>query len=127
MSEVLPNGTGSPDQAVQLAHTQILPDAMTLSVGDEAWTRVDDLFAAGPEVPVPDLRLSARRDAAAAAERTGLHRRCRHGHHPRSATGCTACGRPQARGSARTTRTAAAAPGTSAPARSHRARRCLPA
>lgn len=58
VSEVLPNGTGSPDQALQLTHTQILPDAVTLKVGDETWTRVDDLFSAGPEVPVPDLRLS---------------------------------------------------------------------
>jgi hypothetical protein len=58
VSEVLPNGTGSPDQALQLSHTQILPETMTLRVGDETWTRVDDLYTAGPEVPVPDLRLS---------------------------------------------------------------------
>jgi hypothetical protein len=58
VNEVLPNGTGAPDQAVQLSHPQVLPGTMTLSVGDDVWTRVEDLYSAGPEVPVPDLRLS---------------------------------------------------------------------
>ncbi|HYA08569.1 MAG TPA: hypothetical protein VEG24_03210, partial [Gaiellaceae bacterium] len=57
VNEVEPNGTGAPDQAVRLAHSQVLPDTVTLSVGGETWTRVDDLYTAGPEVPVPDLRL----------------------------------------------------------------------
>jgi hypothetical protein len=57
VNEVEPNGTGSPDQAVRLAHTQILADTITLSVDGVAWTRVDDLYTAGPEVPVPNLRL----------------------------------------------------------------------
>ena len=42
---------------MRLAHTQILPDTVGLSVDGETWTRVDDLYTAGPEVPVPDLRL----------------------------------------------------------------------
>jgi hypothetical protein len=58
VNEVLPDGTGNPDQAVRLAHTQVLPETVTLRVGSEVWTRVDDLYTAGPEVPVPDLRLS---------------------------------------------------------------------
>ena len=58
VNEVLPNGTGSPDQAVRLAHAQVLPETVYLTVGGEPWTRVDDLYTAGPEVPVPDLRLS---------------------------------------------------------------------
>jgi hypothetical protein len=57
-NEVLPNGTGSPDQAVRLVHTQVLPETVALTVGGGAWTRIDDLYTAGPEVPVPDLRLS---------------------------------------------------------------------
>ncbi|HTZ07226.1 MAG TPA: baseplate J/gp47 family protein [Gaiellaceae bacterium] len=58
VAEVLPNGTGAPDQALRLAHTQILPDTVNLTVDGTAWTRVDDLYSVGPEVPVPDLRLS---------------------------------------------------------------------
>lgn len=58
VDEVLPNGTGSPDQAVRLAHPQVLPETVTLTVDGETWTRIDDLYKAGPEVPVPDLRLS---------------------------------------------------------------------
>ena len=55
--EVLPNGTGSPDQIVQLANTPVVPGTVTLQVGGAAWTEVPDLYAASPEVPVPDLRL----------------------------------------------------------------------
>jgi Baseplate J-like protein len=54
--EVLPNGTGSPDQTVQLANTPVIPGSVTLQVGGAAWSEVDDLYAAGPEVPVPDVR-----------------------------------------------------------------------
>jgi hypothetical protein len=58
VSEVLPPGTGNPDQAVRLAHTPVLPETVTLRVGEgrQPWTRVDDLYTAGPEVRVPDLR-----------------------------------------------------------------------
>ena len=60
VNEVLPNGTGTPDQAVRLVHTPVLPDTIRLRVGTPAtqWTRIDDLYTAGPEVPVPDLRLT---------------------------------------------------------------------
>lgn len=60
VNEVLPSGTGEPDQVVRLARTPVIPGSVTLRVttreGTEAWEQVDDLIAAGPEVPVPDLR-----------------------------------------------------------------------
>lgn len=56
-SEVLPNGTGSPGQTVQLANTPVVPGTVTLQVGGATWLQVDDLYSAGPEVPVPDVRL----------------------------------------------------------------------
>jgi hypothetical protein len=60
-SEVLPNGTGAPDQVVRLARTPIVPGSVVLRVttggAEELWTEIDDLLAAGPEVPVPDPRL----------------------------------------------------------------------
>jgi hypothetical protein len=55
--EVLPDGSGRPDQSVRLAHGSVLPETLSLRVGGVAWTRVDDLLGAPPEVPVPDLRL----------------------------------------------------------------------
>jgi predicted phage baseplate assembly protein len=62
--EVLPDGTGRPDQVVRLARTPVIPDSVSLRVTapvgtqlvTEEWTRVDDLASAGAEVPVPDLR-----------------------------------------------------------------------
>jgi Baseplate J-like protein len=57
--EVPGTGTGEPDQQLALAHVSVIADSVSLSVGDppQAWTLIDDLLAAGPEVPVPDLRL----------------------------------------------------------------------
>jgi hypothetical protein len=55
--EVLPNGTGLPDQTVQLANTPVLPDSVVLQVASATWRRVDDLYSAGPEVPVSNLRV----------------------------------------------------------------------
>jgi hypothetical protein len=62
-NELLPPGTGEPDQAVTLSKTPVIPGSvqllMTLSTGaEETWKEIDDLFAAGPEVPAPDLRQS---------------------------------------------------------------------
>jgi Baseplate J-like protein len=58
--EVLPSGTGMPDQSARLANTPVLPDTVVLRVGDPpvTWTLIDDLLTAGAEVPVPDLRLA---------------------------------------------------------------------
>jgi hypothetical protein len=66
--EVLPNGTGKPDQAVRLARPPVIPGSVRLTVtvpasGSptqpprvETWTEIDDLLHAGAEVPVPDPR-----------------------------------------------------------------------
>ena len=60
LDEVLPNGTGEPDQVVRLARSPVLPGSVQLRViaGGEAatWSELDDLLAAGPEIPAPDLR-----------------------------------------------------------------------
>jgi predicted phage baseplate assembly protein len=57
VDEVLPNGTGTPSQTLQLASVPVVPDSVTISVNAAAWTEVGDLYSAGAEVPVPDLRL----------------------------------------------------------------------
>ena len=59
-NELLPTGTGTPDQVVVLSKTPVLPDSIQLTVtarGEaEIWQAIDDLTSAGPEVPVPDPR-----------------------------------------------------------------------
>lgn len=55
-NEVLPLGTGEPDQTARLANAPVIPETVRLTVDGEAWTRVEDLLEAGPEVPIPDLR-----------------------------------------------------------------------
>ncbi len=62
-NELLPAGTGEPDQSVTLSNTPVIPKTIqlriTLPTGvDEMWTEIDDLSIAGPEVPAPDLRRS---------------------------------------------------------------------
>jgi hypothetical protein len=57
--EVLPDGTGQPDQVVTLAHAPFLPASVVLTVTSatgttETWDPIDDIMAAGPEVPAPD-------------------------------------------------------------------------
>lgn len=58
--ELLPPGTGEPDQVATLSQKPVVSGSVTLRVttGDknEIWQEIDDLGAAGPEVPVPDLR-----------------------------------------------------------------------
>jgi baseplate J-like protein len=61
-AEVLPAGTGEPDQVMKLSHAPVLTKSVAISVTTKqgvttTWTEVDDMFLAGPEVPVPDLRL----------------------------------------------------------------------
>lgn len=63
-SEVLPDGTGEPDQRVSLARAPVLPGTVRITITPdlpdavpEAWQEIDDLLAAGPEVPAPDPRL----------------------------------------------------------------------
>ena len=58
--EVLPNGTGNPDQVVVLSNRPIISNSVRLRVttGNQTqqWREIDDLFSAGPEVRVPDPR-----------------------------------------------------------------------
>jgi hypothetical protein len=58
--ELLPRGTGDPDQTVTLAKHPVVPSSVVLSVTannkTETWTKVDDLLSAGAEVYVPDPR-----------------------------------------------------------------------
>lgn len=60
-NEVLPAGTGRSDQTVRLTKTPVIADTLRLTVDEGAgpveWKRLDDLVEAGPEIPVPDLRL----------------------------------------------------------------------
>jgi hypothetical protein len=59
--ELLPAGTGEPDQVVKLARSPVLPGTVKLTVtvngASETWEAIDDLMSAGPEVAVPDPRL----------------------------------------------------------------------
>jgi len=59
--ELLPTGTGEPDQTATLANTPVIPGSVrvTVSASGQAtrWQEIDDLLSAGPEVPVPDTRL----------------------------------------------------------------------
>jgi hypothetical protein len=62
IAELLPPGTGEPDQVANLSQTPVLADSVTITVTTaqgavSIWKPVEDLFLAGPEVPVPDLRL----------------------------------------------------------------------
>lgn len=64
VNEVLPAGTGQPDQVARLTRTPVIADSLTLRVTvpvgadsrTEVWQRVEELAVAGAEVPVPDLR-----------------------------------------------------------------------
>jgi hypothetical protein len=66
----LGTGTGEPDQSFALPNTPVIAESVQLTVGGEFWTRVDDLLAAAPEVPVRDSRLPP----GAPAPRTGPSR-----------------------------------------------------
>jgi hypothetical protein len=60
-NELLPNGTGEPDQVVTLAHAPLAPHSVGLTVTTpdgktSQWQEIDDLLSAGPEAPVDNLR-----------------------------------------------------------------------
>ena len=61
-NELLPAGTGEPDQTATLANTPVTAGSLRLSVTAQGqtteWSEIDDLMSAGPEVPVPDSRLA---------------------------------------------------------------------
>lgn len=71
-AELLPAGTGEPDQVVTLAQSPVLQNSVAITVttvqGVTQWNPVSDLFLAGPEVPVPDLRLPPGSPTPPAAE-----------------------------------------------------------
>jgi hypothetical protein len=60
--ELLPDGTGEPDQEATLSRAPVLPGSVSVSVttwksdsaATERWKLIDDLGAALPEVPRPD-------------------------------------------------------------------------
>jgi hypothetical protein len=60
-SELLPTGTGEPDQTAVLSRTPVIPGSVRLTVTSfgqsSEWAEIDDLSSAGPEVPIPDPRL----------------------------------------------------------------------
>ncbi|HEY3301931.1 MAG TPA: putative baseplate assembly protein [Candidatus Binatia bacterium] len=74
-NELLPAGTGAPDQSAVLSKIPVIPRSIRVFVtlpaaagskpDTEEWSGVEDLLSAGPEVPVPDLRNPPGRYAAA--------------------------------------------------------------
>ncbi|HYT65466.1 MAG TPA: baseplate J/gp47 family protein [Vicinamibacterales bacterium] len=66
IAELLPDGTGEPDQAARLSQAPVLPETVRITVtpetgGPSEWQEVDDLSAAAPEVRVIDPRESPGR------------------------------------------------------------------
>ncbi len=60
--EVLPGGTGMPSQVVTLKNPPVIAGSVQVTVTpptgpSETWAAIDDLMAAGPEVPVVDPSL----------------------------------------------------------------------
>ena len=77
LNEVLPNGTGEPDQVARLALAPVLPQTVRVTVTSvlgetTAWKEIDDLSAAPPEIRVldrrhpPGQRLAPATDSSAA-------------------------------------------------------------
>jgi hypothetical protein len=60
-NELLPQGTGEPDQIATLTNKPVLSGSVRVTVTAQGqtsvWEEIDDLLSAGPEVPVPDPRL----------------------------------------------------------------------
>lgn len=57
-AENLPAGTGEPGQRAIVVNTPVLPETAVLAVNGDVWQRVDDLFAAGSEIPQSAPRLA---------------------------------------------------------------------
>jgi hypothetical protein len=69
-AEPLADGDGTPDQSRRLARAPVLPGSVTIQTQDPLptpggtpsaprdWSETDDMFAAGPEVVVPDNRIA---------------------------------------------------------------------
>jgi predicted phage baseplate assembly protein len=52
--EPLGTGTGTPDQSFTLANTPVIENSVSVTVGGDPWTAIDDLLAAPAEVPAGD-------------------------------------------------------------------------
>lgn len=68
-NELLPAGTGAPDQVAFLSQKPVIARSVRLTVTTKdgqtrLWQEIDDLLGAGPEVPVPDARLPPGTPAA---------------------------------------------------------------
>ena len=63
-AERLPLGTGAPEQKIKLARQPVLPASVRVFVTADGasvpveWQAVDDLYRAGPELPLRDARLA---------------------------------------------------------------------
>jgi len=61
INEVLPGGSGEPDQVITLARRPVVAGTVRVRVTanntTDEWTAIDDLLAAGPEVPVQDPKV----------------------------------------------------------------------
>lgn len=55
-AETLGQATGEPDASFNLRHTPVIEDSVRITVDGQPWQRIDDLYQAGPEVPVADPR-----------------------------------------------------------------------
>jgi hypothetical protein len=68
-NELLPAGTGEPDQVVRLSKTPVIAGSLRLTVSDPKtpWREVDDILSAGSEVPVRDERLPPGRSVSTSA------------------------------------------------------------
>ena len=58
-AELLPIGTGQPDQVVRLTNTPVIKDSLQLTINGEIWQEIDDLAAAPPEVRVRSPRFAS--------------------------------------------------------------------
>jgi hypothetical protein len=65
--ELLGRGSGEPDQSFALVNKPVIPGTVQLMVDGVPWQEIDDLLAAGPEVPVRDRRLPPGAPTVAAA------------------------------------------------------------
>lgn len=67
-AEPLAVGSGEPDQTARLSNTPVLVNSVQIRVNGELWERIDDLAAAGPEVPPRSPRFAAEASAAMVTE-----------------------------------------------------------
>lgn len=71
IAEPLADGDGTPDQTRRLSRAPVLQDSIDVVTQADTqelhWSEIDDLAAAGPEVPVSDPRLPPGKSASRAA------------------------------------------------------------